>query len=157
MRVLGVDPGNGGALVVLTDGHIETIKDMPTGLVRVGARDRNRIIPTILSQLIWEMMPLDKAFVEEVHALPKQGVSSSFAFGQGHGLVLGTLAALKVPTERITPPAWRKAVNLKGGKDAARVRAAQLWPYWAGEFQRVKDDGRAEAALIAHAGCLLFN
>ena len=73
-----------------------------------------------------------------------------FAFGQAYGLVLGVLAGLWIPTSTVTPAAWKKALKLNTGKDAARAKAAQLWPQMAGEFKRVKDDGRAEAALIAH-------
>lgn len=91
-----------------------------------------------------------QAVVEQVGAMPGQGVSSMFAFGQAFGLALGVLAGLGVATVTVTPAAWKRDLRLCAGKDAARLRAAQLWPAQAAEFRRVRDDGRAEAALLAH-------
>ncbi|NDC04371.1 MAG: hypothetical protein EBZ81_15760 [Betaproteobacteria bacterium] len=90
------------------------------------------------------------AVVEQVNAMPGQGVSSMFSFGQAYGVVLGVLAGLSIPATAVTPAIWKKALKLNSGKDAARAKAAQLWPSHAGEFKRVKDDGRAEAALLAY-------
>jgi crossover junction endodeoxyribonuclease RuvC len=89
------------------------------------------------------------AVVEQVGAMPGQGVSSMFAFGQAYGMVLGVLAGLYIPVRTVTPASWKRAMKLNTGKDAARAEAARRWPQQAGEFRRVKDDGKAEAALIA--------
>ena len=155
MRVLGVDPGQTGALAVVDDGWLLDLIDMPTGPVRVGKATRTRIIPELLAEVIRRLLPLDIAYVEKVSAMPKQGVSSTFVFGQGHGLVLGTLAAFRVRTELITPQAWRKLAAVRGAKkDGSRHRACQLFRNQVEKFARVKDADRAEAALIAYAGTL---
>lgn len=152
MRVVGIDPGNTGAIALIEDGKLLWVHDMPTMAVLSGRTKKNRIAPATVAYLLSNATDVDKAYVEEVHAMPKQGVSSSFAFGQGYGIVLGVLAALKFPTEKIRPPVWRKISGVRGDKSAARHRASELFPEAASQFARAKDDGRAEAALIAYAG-----
>ena len=93
-----------------------------------------------------------KAIIEQVNAMPGQGVTSMFAFGESFGLAKGVLAGLKIPTSTVTPGKWKKALQLNAGKDGSRAKAAQIWPEHAGEFKRVKDDGKAEACLIAYWG-----
>jgi crossover junction endodeoxyribonuclease RuvC len=97
-----------------------------------------------------------KAFVEFVGARPGEGAVGAFAFGRSRGVVEGALAALGVSASLLTPPSWKRAVGLPAGrdgaKDAARSEAIRRWPAKAALFARVKDDGRAEAALIGLAG-----
>ena len=83
--------------------------------------------------------------------MPGQGVSSVFAFGKGFGIVLGVLAANFVPLELVAPAAWKRAIGIPSGsgKDASRARASALLPHLAGHWSRSKDDGLAEAVLIA--------
>ncbi len=92
--------------------------------------------------------------LESVHAMPKQGVSSSFSFGQGLGMWQGIIAALGLPLEMPSPQRWKKAIMADQGKEksAARYKAMQLFPSVATQFARVKDDGRAEALLMAEYG-----
>jgi crossover junction endodeoxyribonuclease RuvC len=89
------------------------------------------------------------AVVEQVGAMPNQGVTSMFAFGESFGLVKGVLAGLGVVTSTVTPGKWKKALGVNAGKDGSRAQAAQRWPFQAHEFKRVKDDGKAEACLLA--------
>jgi crossover junction endodeoxyribonuclease RuvC len=70
-------------------------------------------------------------------------------------MIEGVLAALEIPTNYVTPQSWQKAVGARGGKDASRARAAELFPAYAANFTRKKDDGRADAALIAWYGAQL--
>ena len=95
------------------------------------------------------------AFVERVNAMPGQGVTSVFSFGRSTGIVEGILAAYDIPTTLVTPQAWQKAVGQRAGKDGSRERAMQLFPAQVGLFQRKKDDGRSDAALIAYYGAKL--
>jgi crossover junction endodeoxyribonuclease RuvC len=90
-----------------------------------------------------------KALIEKVHAMPGQGVSSMFSFGRAAGIVEGVLAGLSVPFELIPPATWIKSMRTFGGKDGSRQRAQELFPDYAHLFARKKDDGRAEAALLA--------
>ena len=152
MNILGVDPGASGALAVIRDGGMYDVVDMPVGLVTVGKSTRRRIVPELLAQELWELLPLDAAYVEEVASMPRQGVSSVFTFGQAHGLILGALTALRVPVRRVRPVAWQTKVKAKGDP---RPRALELYPTLAPQLKRKKDEGRADAALIAHYGYLM--
>lgn len=152
--IIGVDPGASGAVAILEDtGQLVQVFDMPAVEIQVGGKAKRRVAPEMLaSELRLYNVHGTVAVVEQVSARPGQGVSSMFAFGQAYGLVLGVLAGLWIPTKTVTPSAWKKALKLNTGKDAARAKAAQLWPQMASDFKRVKDDGRAEAALIANWG-----
>jgi crossover junction endodeoxyribonuclease RuvC len=97
----------------------------------------------------------DLAFVESVNARPGESPTAAFAFGRSRGVIEGVLAAAGVPCAFITPPAWKRAVGLTlASKDAARAEAIRRWPGFAELFARVKDDGRAESALIGVAGLI---
>ena len=142
--ILGIDPGKTGALAwVHDDGLLPHIVDMPdvTGAA----------LAAVLADMIHDNRP-DVAWVEQVHAMPRQGVSSTWKFAEGYGVILGALGALGVPVRLVTPAAWKKAARLPKDKTAARQRAIELWPDLSERFARVKDDGRAEAALIALYG-----
>ena len=149
--IIGVDPGAAGAIAILEDnGKLVHVFDMPSVEVIVGGKAKRRVSPEMLAAEL--RLYSDQgavAYVEQVGAMPGQGVSSMFAFGQAFGIVLGVLAGLAIPTQTVTPGKWKKDMKLNQGKDAARAKAAQIWPAHAGEFKRVKDDGRAESALIA--------
>lgn len=97
-------------------------------------------------------------FIEKVGAMPEQGVTSMFGFGCGWGIWRGILAAYRIPRTFVTPQAWKKVImegiSSKDDKNAARMRASQLFPRCAHLFERTCDDGRAEAALIAKYGQL---
>ena len=150
--IIGIDPGVHGAIarLDLTHGLIEVI-DMPSLIVKVGKSNKTRISPQALASYIAGHKP-SHAYVEAVHAMPGQGVSSTFAFGQALGQIEGVLAALGVPVTYVTPAAWKRSMQVTAGKGTSRARAMQLWPRQTAPFVRVKDDGRAEAALIGLYG-----
>jgi crossover junction endodeoxyribonuclease RuvC len=124
---------------------------MPIAVIEVGKMKRRQISEFWLADLLRLYEP-DCAWIERVHALPKQGVTSSFSFGLSYGLVRGVLAALSVPVSLVTPQEWKKSFRLGASKNEARVIAARLFPANSGSFTRAKDDGRAEAALLALFG-----
>ena len=148
--IIGVDPGAAGAIAILeTNGKLVHVFDMPAVEVVTGGKAKRRVSPEMLAAEL--RLYADQgavAYVEQVGAMPGQGVSSMFAFGQAFGIVLGVMAGLAIPCQTVTPAKWKKDMKLNTGKDAARAKAAQVWPGQAGEFKRVKDDGKAEAALI---------
>lgn len=153
MFIIGIDPGASGAVAILDDGVLIHVFDMPAVEIEVGGKKKKRISPEMLAaelRLFADQGAV--AVVEQVNAMPGQGVTSMFAFGQAYGLALGVLAGLAIPTRTVTPAKWKKDLQLNTGKDAARARAAALWPAMAREFSRVKDDGKAEACLIAMWG-----
>ena len=153
--MIGIDPGLDGAIALLDEHGFPTdIWDMPTADVKVGGRKKRELDITQLTWILREIASGGNrsAIIEHVHAMPKQGVVSSFNFGKTYGATLGILAALGIQVTHVAPPKWKKAMNVRGGKDASRLRASELFPdsaYW---WQLKKHDGRAEAALIGYYG-----
>lgn len=158
--VLGIDPGLDGALALLIDNRVH-VWDMPTMKVKRGTKFKREVSPVMLAHTLREIDLMAesagvandlRAYVERVGAMPGQGVTSMFSFGRSLGLIEGVLAGLTIPFELIPPGTWRRGMSVREGKDGSRLRASELWPSQAGLFARVKDDGRAEAALIAAFG-----
>lgn len=152
--IIGIDPGASGAVAVLNrDGQLVEVWDMPTVQIKVGMAMKNRVSPEMLAHELSGWANQTRcAYVEKVSAMPGQGVSSMFAFGESYGIIRGVLAGLGIKCETVPPAKWKRDLRVPEGKDGSRAKAAQMWPAKAGEFKRVKDDGRAEAALIAAWG-----
>lgn len=154
MYVLGCDPGAHGALCVLDgDGKIVWLEDMPTVKVKVGRSERERVSAALLVKALepWRGC-LDKAVLEKVGGMTGQSASAAFTFGYGCGMVEGVFAAMGFPLVLVTPQKWKKDMALGADKGLARQMAMRLWPENADAFKRVKDDGRAESALLAYWG-----
>lgn len=147
--ILGVDPGASGAISFYYPEAPEliTVEDMP---VVDGSTD-----VTTLAQRIAMMTP-DVAFVEQVGSMPGQGVASTFKFGASYGAALGIIAALKIPLHLVRPQKWKKHFGLSSDKERSRALGLRLWPS-TDLFARKKDEGRAEAALIARYGAHILN
>lgn len=152
MKILGIDPGAGGALAVLNteDSSLE-IFDMPVVEIKKGSTTKRHVSAQLVAELL-RAKSIDHAFVEAVHAMPGQGVSSSFSFGRALGVLEGVLGALQIPVTLVPPAVWLREMRTKIGKDGSRARAVELWPKYAALFARKKDDGRAESALLAAYG-----
>ena len=145
MRVIGIDPGATGAIVLLEDGVPIEWTEMP--VMTVGKT--TRVNASAVADFI-RNTGTAHVFVEAVHSMPKQGVASSFNFGHNVGTIMGVLGAMGIPHTLVTPQAWKKAAGLIGtDKDAARVRAIQLWPRWTELSKKAKGQALADAALIA--------
>lgn len=151
MRVLGVDPGCYGALGLLVDGRLSRVVDMPILKVRRGKSDKAEVDGYTLASVLRDLAP-DVAYIEQVGGMTGQSASAAFNFGRAAGAPEHSLKALGVRVEFVSPVTWKRALRINGGKDGSRHAAMKLWPALSGLFQRVKDDGRAEAALIAHWG-----
>lgn len=152
MTIIGIDPGASGGIAFFSmQRGLLSIFDMPTVEVKRGGKNKREVSAAMLNAIIGAR-DIDAAFVEKVGAMPGQGVSSMFQFGRSVGMIEGVLSALEIPTNYVTPQSWQKAVGARGGKDASRARAAELFPAYAANFTRKKDDGRADAALIAWYG-----
>jgi crossover junction endodeoxyribonuclease RuvC len=155
-NILGVDIGAKGALALLSpDGMLLDIADMP--ILRDGPGNRPNVNAPLLAEIVnrWHAT---QAFVEFVAARPGEGPTGAFAFGRSRGVIEGVCAAAGLPVAFLTPPVWKREVGIPpgkdGSKDAARSEAIRRWPGQANLFARVKDDGRAEAALIGIAGLM---
>jgi crossover junction endodeoxyribonuclease RuvC len=149
MNALGVDIGGAGAIALVSaEGELVAVHDMPC--LADGPVGRRAINAALLAEIVAKSHA-SKAFVESVGPRPRDGAVGAFAFGR-------VLAALGLPVAFMTPPLWKRIVGIApgkaGAKDAARSEAIRRWPDKAGWFARVKDDGRAEAALIGLAGLI---
>jgi hypothetical protein len=153
MAVLGVDIGNTGGIAILSEaGELIDVLDMPC--LEDGPKGRPSVNAALLAGII-AGAGASQAYVEQVGPRPTDGCVQAFAFGRCKGVLEGVLAAYGVPVAFLTPAAWKRLHAIPPGwgqKDLARSRAIALWPGKAALFSRIRDDGRAEAALIAVAG-----
>jgi len=157
MIYIGIDPGLNGAVGIINEDLVPPfeVHDTPTFTVEGSKSKRKYNVPEmakILSKFAGRNDVL--VILESVHSMPKQGVASSFCFGEGLGMWEGIIAAFGFPLEMPSPQRWKKAIMADQGKekDAARFKASQLFPSISDQFSRVKDDGRAEALLLAEYG-----
>ena len=151
-RVIGIDPGLSGAVAVLYGDTLRVV-DMPTMTVERNGKAKRQVSASELAEIIYIMKNDDcHVYCERVGAMAGQGVTSVFSFGRSFGMIEGILAAFKLPVTYVAPATWVKAVGRGQGKDASRARAMELFPNNQTDFKRVKDDGRADAALIAYWG-----
>jgi crossover junction endodeoxyribonuclease RuvC len=132
-----------------------TVDDMPVVEIECGGKAKREIDVAALAARIRELRP-SHAILERVGAMPGQGVSSMFSFGRSVGQVEAMLAAIGIPVSYASPVVGKRALVVPAGKDAARLRASQLLPAYSERWRRAKDDGRAEAALIALWGLMNF-
>jgi crossover junction endodeoxyribonuclease RuvC len=149
--ILGIDPGLSGGIAVLDSYYRATIDaiDIPTH--GEGAKRRVDAAAVMRFIRIWEP---DIAFIERAGSMPGQGVASSFNYGRAAGALEAAVACAGIPITMVEASVWKRALGLPGGKankEMARQRAIQLFPS-ASCFVRMKDHGRAEAALIAYYG-----
>jgi hypothetical protein len=137
--VLGIDPGLSGAWAALWPDGTLNVGDLPT----VG----KAIDGAAFARLVRSLQPRF-AVVEQVGAMPKQGLASTWKFAESVGTVLGVIAACEVPLHRVTPGVWKRRFALDADKEKCRARAIALWPACP-SLARKMDHGRAEAALMA--------
>lgn len=149
-RIVGCDPGNGGALAVIdTISWTLSIEDMPIEPAKGG---KNAVSPTGVARLMDAAQP-DYVMIEDVWSSPQMGNVSAFSFGRSLGILEGACASRTI-LSKVTPQLWKRATGTPKDKNEARRRAMQVFPCAYDLFSRVKDDGRAEAALICFYGLL---
>lgn len=148
---IGIDPGASGAIAWIYDSGSVEMRDMPVAHKSSGKG--NEVVPRLVADMLFANYDEVMVYLEAVHAMPGQGVTSMFSFGRSMGVVEGVLAALEIPYTLVRPRAWKKRAGLIGKpKDASRGLAMRLYPQAAEYLTRKKDNGRAEALLIAHFG-----
>jgi crossover junction endodeoxyribonuclease RuvC len=149
---IGIDPGLSGAIAIISPESLK-IFDMPTMTVERNGKAKRQVSASELAEMLYLYSGRDcHVYCERVGAMAGQGVTSVFSFGRSFGMIEGILAAFKMPVTFVPPATWVKAVGRGQGKDASRARAMELFPSDQDQFKRVKDDGRADAALIAYWG-----
>lgn len=152
---VGIDPGQSGAIVILPDGRDPVFIDMPTSARKAGGQmvDGATLAAGIRDALREHSGAYVMAIIEQVGAMPNQGSSSGFRFGQSDGIVRGVIGALGIPLIEVAPAKWKRHFGLIGtDKDCARTLAIQRFPGSAQSLSRKKDIGRADALLIAAWG-----
>jgi len=153
--ILGIDPGLNGALSFY-DGEELIIHDMPTVEFQKNGKSRRKVdihkLHRTMHDLMYPASHPNHIFIEQVSAQPSNGAAAAFSYGYGCGVVEATVALLNLPYSYVSPQKWKKAMNCPKDKNAARVRASQLLPKFSHNWDRKKDDGRAESALIALYG-----
>jgi crossover junction endodeoxyribonuclease RuvC len=156
---LGVDPGVNGAIALIGDeGDLFNILDIPTkktGLGNLIATDRLREWLTGRADYLFNDGDTIAVYLEQPLLLGRNSGQGNLVIGMNYGILWQALIDCTGTIPVVFPPAgWVRVLDLPYGKTARRDRACQLWPGRAGWFRRVKDDGRADAALIAHVGRL---
>jgi crossover junction endodeoxyribonuclease RuvC len=152
MNTVGIDPGLEGALVFLGGSNNPVIVDIPISFV---TKTKRVYEPTqIRAYLEWWANEDATFFIESVHAMPKQGVTSTFNFGRGFGLLEGIIVGLKAPYQLVTPQQWKKDMmaGMPREKDASRLVALRLFPNLTDKLKLKKHHGRADALLLAEYG-----
>jgi crossover junction endodeoxyribonuclease RuvC len=145
MTVLAIDPGLSNGIAVV-DGDRQLLLASEIPLIGEGANKRLNMVS--FGDIV-RQFHVDHAVIEDVGAMPKQGVSSTFRFGRAAGAFEGALSALKIPTTFIRPAIWKRDIGAKAKRDEdIRAFAVQTWPDMAHRFARKLDHNRAEAALI---------
>ena len=153
MLIIGIDPGISGAICFFEDGKIVDVIEMPT--MAEGKKNKKQVNGNQLFNEIKERISFSKyenisVVVEHVSAMPGQGVTSMFNFGQSFGVIKGICSAMQLPIHFIRPTKWKKYFNLiNSSKDASRSRAIEIFPKVSEKLKRKKDTNKADAILIA--------
>ena len=151
MRIIGIDPGLSGGIAILDDSKIFDIFDMP--IMSEGKKNKNQLYSAQLVNIIKRhILPNKETFVivEQVSAMPGQGVTSMFNFGQTFGSIKGICAALGLPIFYVRPAKWKKHFELiNSSKDASRTKVIEMYPSISSRLTKKKDVNKADAILIA--------
>ena len=153
MLIIGIDPGISGSICFFEDGKITDIVEMPN--MAEGKKNKRQVngaqIYNEISSRIKNFNKEDiKVVIEQVSAMPGQGVTSMFNFGQSFGVLKGICSAMQLSTYFIRPAKWKKYFGLiKTEKDASRTKVIEIFPYISSQLSRKKDSNKADAILIA--------
>ena len=153
MLIIGIDPGISGSICFLKDGKIIDVVEMPT--MTEGKKNKrqvngSQIYNEILKRINKEGNQEIRVVIEQVSAMPGQGVTSMFNFGQSFGILKGICSAMQLPMYFVRPAKWKKYFNLiNSEKDASRTRAIEIFPYFSSQLSKKKDSNKADAILIA--------
>ena len=153
MLLIGIDPGISGSICFFQDGKIIDVVEMPT--MTEGKKNKKQVNGSqIFNEISERIKKIDKknikVVIEQVSAMPGQGVTSMFNFGQSFGILKGICSAMQLPMYFVRPAKWKKYFGLiNSEKDASRTRAIEIFPYFSSELSRKKDSNKADAILIA--------
>ena len=151
MQIIGIDPGLSGAIAILENNRVKNLFDMP--VMPEGKKNKRQLNSAQLVKLLKDNIKNfdDTAIVvEQVNAMPGQGVTSMFNFGQTFGAIKGIVAALELPIFFVRPAKWKKHFELiNSSKDASRTKAIEMYPALSDSLSKKKDVNKSDAILIA--------
>ena len=153
MLIIGIDPGISGAICFFENGEVKEILDIPN--MADGKKNKRQINgPQIYNEISKRIINIPKnevvVVIEQVSAMPGQGVTSMFNFGQSFGVLKGICSAMQLSMHFVRPAKWKKYFNLiKTEKDASRTKVIEIFPYISSQLSRKKDSNKADAILIA--------
>ena len=152
MLIIGIDPGISGSICFFEDGKIIEVIEMP--VMTEGKKNKNQVNGAqIYNEFLKRINNKDdeiRVVIEQVSAMPGQGVTSMFNFGQSFGILKGICSAMQLPMFFVRPAKWKKYFNLiNSQKDASRTRAIEIFPYFSTQLSKKKDSNKADAILIA--------
>jgi len=153
MLIIGIDPGISGSICFFQDGTIKDVVEMPTMID--GKKNKKQVNGSqIFNEISDKIKNIDKknikVVIEHVTAMPGQGVTSMFNFGQSFGILKGICSAMQLSVYFVRPAKWKKYFNLiNSEKDASRTRAIEIFPYYSSYLSKKKDSNKADAILIA--------
>ncbi len=153
MLIIGIDPGISGSICFLEEGIINDVLEMPTMIE--GKKNKKQVNGSqIFNEISFRIKTYEKknikVVIEQVSAMPGQGVTSMFNFGQSFGILKGICSAMQLPIYFVRPAKWKKYFNLiNSEKDASRTRAIEIFPYFSSNLSKKKDSNKADAILIA--------
>jgi len=153
MLIIGIDPGISGAICFFEDGQVKEIIDMP--VMADGKKNKRQVNgPQTYNEISKRINKFPKkdiiVVIEQVSAMPGQGVTSMFNFGQSFGVLKGICSAMQLSMHFVRPAKWKKYFGLiKTEKDASRTKVIEIFPYISSQLSRKKDSNKADAILIA--------
>ena len=151
MKIIGIDPGLNGAIVIMENNKVLSVFDMP--VMSEGKKNKRQLNSAQLVRIIKENTLANddiNVVVEQVNAMPGQGVTSMFNFGQTFGAIKGVCAALELPIFFVRPTKWKKYFELlNSSKDASRTKAIEMYPSLSNQLSKKKDVNKSDAILIA--------
>ena len=153
MLIIGIDPGISGSICFFEDGIIKDVIEMPT--MTEGKKNKRQVNGAqIFNEISKRVNKTDKknikVVIEQVSAMPGQGVTSMFNFGQSFGVLKGIFSAMQIPMDFVSPVKWKKFFNLiNTNKDASRTKAIEIYPYFSSKLSKKKDANKADAILIS--------
>ena len=154
MLIIGIDPGISGSICFFMDGRVINVINMPT--MTEGKKNKKQVngaqVYNEISNQVKKFESRDiRVIIEQVSAMPGQGVTSMFNFGQSFGILKGICSAMQLPMYFVRPAKWKKYFNLiNSEKDASRTRAIEIFPYFSSQLSKKKDANKADAILIAN-------
>ena len=152
MLIIGIDPGISGSICFFKDGRILEVIEMP--VMTEGKKNKKQVNGAqIYNEFLKRINKKEdeiRVVIEQVSAMPGQGVTSMFNFGQSFGILKGICSAMQLPMFFVRPAKWKKYFNLiNSQKDASRTRAIEIFPYFSTQLSKKKDSNKADAILIS--------